>query len=238
MGTIGAVALSMGSALMNTYGKNRSLMEQGRANQRTAQGYVRSMNYSIQNLERQRTDAFEAAVDEMERINLQGYRLASGVDVAVNEGMMGGGRTAHLLKRSATADLARTLNSIKGNYTKKRNEIDLNKEATLLDTKLAISAIPDAEKPSLFGTLFDLGTAYLGGLQASEQIKLMREKAGVGVKKPTMAPFPMREAISALTGGSYVNPLKQVPMGNYTPRETYDELFGVSDFRQGLFYQR
>lgn len=235
MGAVGAVA----SMMVQTYSQNRSLVKQGEANRKTAQSYVRSMNYSLQNMERQRQDAFEAAVDDMERVNLQGHRVASGVDNAVNEGMMGGGRTANLLKRNARADLARTINSIRTNYTKKRNEIDVNKEATVLDTKNAISSIQDIQKPSLLGTLFNLGTAYIGGLEAAEQIKLMQEKAGVGVSKPnsTANISPIMQNLSGLFGSTTpASFMPKTPTGNYSISDTYDELFGKTNYKTGLFY--
>lgn len=235
MGAVGAVA----AMAVQTYGQNRSLIKQGEANRKTAQGYVRSMNYSLQNLERQRQDAFEAAVDDMERVNLQGHRVASGVDNAVNEGMMGGGRTANLLKRNAQADLARTINSIQTNYTKKRNEIDVNKEATVLDTKNAISSIQDVQKPSLLGTLFNLGTAYIGGLEAAEQIKLLQEKAGVGVSNPTKASgaATTTQNLAGLFGSTTpASFMPKVPTGNYSISTTYDELFGNTNYKTGLFY--
>ena len=233
MGAVGAVA----SMMVQTYSQNRSLIKQGEANRKTAQSYVRSMNYSLQNLERQRQDAFEATVDEMEKVNLQGQRMASGVNNAVNEGMMGGGRTAGLLKRNAQADVTRTINSIQANYTKKRNEIDVNKEATVLDTKNAISSIQDVQKPSLLGTLFNLGAAYVGGLEAAEQIKLIQQKAGVGVSTPSQSTSnPL--SLSGLLGAAPMSFMPQVPTGNYSVNTTYDDLFGNTNYKTGLFYNQ
>lgn len=231
-------ALAVGSVMAQTYAQNRSLIKQGEANRKTASNYIKAMNYSLQNYDMQRQDAFEAVVDELEQVKLQGHRVASGVNNAVNEGMMGGGRTADLLKRSATADLARTTNQLKANYTKKRNEIDLNKEATLLNTKNAISAIQDVEKPSIFSTLLNIGTAYVGGLQAAEQIKAIQEKAGVGVKQASpQGTSGNLLSLTGLLGSDYESPMTSTPLGNYKVKDTYDSLFG-GNYKTGAFFDK
>lgn len=226
-------ALAIGSVMAQTYAQNRSLIKQGEANRKTASNYIKAMNYSLQNYDMQRQDAFEAVVDELEQVKLQGNRVSSGVNNAVNESMMGGGRTADLLKRSAVADLARTTNQLKANYTKKRNEIDLNKEATLLNTKGAISAIQDVEKPSLLSTLINIGTAYVGGLQAAEQIKAIQEKAGVRTQQDTPAGNLL--ALTGLTGSTYKSPMTSTPLGTYKVKDTYEDLFG-GNFKTGPFF--
>lgn len=232
-------ALAVGSVMAQTYAQNRSLIKQGEANRKTASNYIKAMNYSLQNYELQRQDAFEAVVDELEQVSIQGHRVASGVDNAVNEGMLGGGRTADLLKRSATADLARTRNQLKANYTKKMNEIDLNKETTVLNTKSAINAIQDVEKPSLLSTLVNIGTAYFSGLQASETIKAIQTKAGVNVSEGNTPNYSNPLAIAALSGGSFEQPaLTPTPLGNYKIKDTYDELFGTNNFKSGPFYKQ
>lgn len=228
-------ALAIGSVMAQTYAQNRSLIKQGEANRKTASNYIKAMNYSLQNYDMQRQDAFEAVVDELERVKLQGNRVSSGVNNAVNESMMGGGRTADLLKRSAVADLARTTNQLKANYTKKRNEIDLNKEATLLNTKGAISAIQDVEKPSLLSTLINIGTAYVGGLQAAEQIKAIQEKAGVSSQQDTPAGNLL--ALTGLTGSTYKSPMASTPLGTYKVKDTYEDLFG-GNFKTGPFFDK
>lgn len=232
MGTTLAVA----SVMAQTYAQNRSLIKQGESNRKTASNYIKAMNYSLQNYDMQRQDAFEAVVDELEQVKLQGKRVSSGVDNAVNESMMGGGRTADLLKRSAIADLARTTNQLKANYTKKRNEIDINKEATLLNTKGAISAIQDVEKPSLLSTLINIGTAYVGGLQAAEQVKAIQEKAGVNTQKPQQGtPAGNLLALEGLTGSTYKSPMTSTPLGTYKVKDTYEDLFG-GNFKTGSFF--
>lgn len=175
---MGVMGFSIASALGNTYAQNRALQAQGQANVQTARNYIQSMNYSFQNLEQERQDAFEATIAELEQINLQGNRQVSSVEAAVNEGIMGGGRTANLIKRSAQADVNRAINSAKTNYQKKSNEIDLNKEAVALNTRNAISSIQNVQKPSLFSTLLNIGTSYFQARTTLESIDAIRQQAG------------------------------------------------------------
>lgn len=176
MGTAwGAVAMKTLEIMSN----NDALEKQAQANNKTIQSMIQSMNYSFQNFEQNRRDAFEATISQLEKVKLQGNRQVGSVLSAVNEGIVGGGRTANLIVRSAQADVNRTTNSIKENYAKRMNEIDLNKETTLLNTKAQINAIPKVEAPSFLDTILQLGTAYIGGKMADEAVGLMRTKAGV-----------------------------------------------------------
>ena len=180
------MAFTMASTIFGIYSQNKALEAQGHANLATARSMVTSMNYSLQNLEQERRDIFEATVQELERTQLQGRRLTSSVSAAISEGLQGGGRTANLLVRSADADTHRAMASVKDNYQKKSNEVDLNKEATLMNTRAQIRSIREVQKPSLLGTLAQLGTAYLGARQEQEKINLLRKQAGVGEDKPPM----------------------------------------------------
>ena len=177
MGT--AVGASVAMKTLEILSNNSALEKQAQANNKTIQSMIQSMNYSFQNFEQNRRDAFEATISQLEKVKLQGNRQVGSVLSAVNEGIVGGGRTANLIVRSAQADVNRTTNSIKENYAKRMNEIDLNKETTLLNTKAQINAIPKVEAPSFLDTILQLGTAYIGGKMADEAIDLMRTKAGV-----------------------------------------------------------
>ena len=177
MGT--AVGASVAMKTLEILSNNSALEKQAQANNKTIQSMIQSMNYSFQNFEQNRRDAFEATISQLEKVKLQGNRQVGSVLNAVNEGIVGGGRTANLIVRSAQADVNRTTNSIKENYAKRMNEIDLNKEATLLNTKAQINAIPKVEAPSFFDTLLQLGTAYVAGKQVEDAVDLMRTKAGV-----------------------------------------------------------
>lgn len=180
------MAFTMASTIFGIYSQNKALEAQGHANLATARSMVTSMNYSLQNLEQERRDIFEATVQELERTQLQGRRLTSSVSAAISEGLQGGGRTANLLVRSAEADTHRAMASVKDNYQKKSNEVDLNKEATLMNTRAQIRSIREVQKPSLLGTIAQIGTAYLGARQEQEKINLLRKQAGVGEDKPPM----------------------------------------------------
>lgn len=176
---MGVMTMAIGSALINTYSQNKSLIAQARANAQTAKNIITTMNYSMQNYEQERYDAFEATIAELEKINLQGNRQVTSVSAAVNEGMQGGGRTAALIKRSAQADVNRAVSASKTNYEKKSNEIDLNKEATLLNARSQLQGIQQIEKPSILSTLINLGTNYYQARQTLDSIDLIRTKAGV-----------------------------------------------------------
>ena len=121
------VAMAVGRAALGLYGQNKALEAQGRANAQTAKNMLMSMNYSLQNMEQERADAFDATIDELEKLKIQGSRLTSQVSASVNEGLAGGGRTANLIKRASQADVDRSEANAKENYRRKSNEIDLNK---------------------------------------------------------------------------------------------------------------
>lgn len=176
---MGVMTMAIGSSLINTYAQNKSLEAQARANAQTAKNIITTMNYSMQNYEQERYDAFEATIAELEKINLQGTRQVTSVSAAVNEGMQGGGRTADLIKRSAQADVNRAVSASKTNYEKKSNEIDLNKEAALFNARSQLQGIQQVQKPSILSTLVNLGANYYQAKQTLDSIDLIRTKAGV-----------------------------------------------------------
>lgn len=228
MGTM----LAIGSAVMGAYAQNSSLEAQGRAARQTSKNMIMAMNYGLQNLEQERQDAFDATVADLQNIKLNGNRLNAQVDAAVNEGLAGGGRTADLLKRATRAEEARTISQSKDNYRRRSNEIDLNKEATVLNTRMSISSIAKVQKPSFLSSLVNIGTSYLNGLQTAEAIKAMRAKAGIDVstsKSPSVFPA----AIAALTGNAQAT---THTMGEYPLKDTYDSLYGNTNFKTGAFW--
>lgn len=219
------MAFTMASTIFGIYSQNKALEAQGRANIATARSMVQSMNYSLQNLEQERRDIFEATVQELERTQLQGRRLTASVDAAVHEGLQGGGRTADLLMRSGRADTHRAMASVKDNYQKKSNEVDLNKEAALMNTKAQIRSIRDVQKPSLLGTIAQIGTAYLGARQEQERINLLRKQAGVGEDKPPMGAGGVHFAWDAAD---------QIYKASYQPF-SFRSLLGDIDHKQTKF---
>ena len=128
--------------------------------QRTAA--IKEMNYRFQNFEQERIDAFDSAVNELDKIHRQAMEINSNVNVAVDEGMSNGGNTAHLIKRQLQGDVARATLSTKDNYERKSNEVDLNKESALLSTQDFIKNLNDSapRMPSAFDNF--LTTAGIG----------------------------------------------------------------------------
>lgn len=207
MGTAwGAVAMKTLEIMSN----NNALEKQAQANNKTIQSMIQSMNYSFQNFEQNRRDAFEDTISQLEKVKLQGNRQVGSVLSAVNEGIVGGGRTANLIVRSAQADVNRTTNSIKENYAKKMNEIDLNKETTLLNMKAQINAIPKVEAPSFLDTLLQLGTAYVAGKQVEDAVDLMRIKAEVDDTKGFLNDEQLRNLMN-------FNPYQAYVQNRYMP---------------------
>ena len=210
---MGVMNMAIGSALLGTYSQNQSLIAQGQANVQTAKNLITSMNYSLQNYEQERTDAFKATIAELEKIKLQGNRQVSSVTASVNEGLMGGGRTADMIKRSSQADLNRTVASAKTNYEKKSNEIDLNKEATLLNTKQQLASIKDVKKPSFLSTLLTIGTNYLQAKGTLESIDAIRTKAGVNDVRGKKNQFEFNQINTTLYGA---------------PQKAFDDIYGAN----------
>ena len=126
--------LGAGLSIYGNYVGQKAMAAQAQA-QMNAQSTaaITQMNYALQDYEMERTDAFDAAVAELDKVSLNAMQVNSGVEAAVNETMSG--RTARLLIKDAEADTARTKASIRDNYDRKANEVDLNKERTLLSTK-------------------------------------------------------------------------------------------------------
>ena len=200
---MGAV-VAVGSSLVDVYAQNKSLEAQARANVQTAKNIITSMNYGFQNLEQERADAFDATVDDLQKIRLQGNRQVKSVEAAVNEELAGGGRTADMLKRSAMADVNRAVWSSKDNYARKSNEIDLNKESQAMEAKGRINSIAQVEKPSLWSTMLKLGTAYYSAKQTEDAIQGIRAQGGVKDSNSwshSLDPFAMSTGGSSSSSG-------------------------------------
>ena len=112
--------------------KSAAAQAQAQMNQQATAAFTQ-MNYAFQDYEIERMDAFDAAVAELDKVSHNAMRVNSGVEAAVNETMSG--RTAKMLLRNVEGDTARTKASINDNFARKSNEIDLNKERSLLSTK-------------------------------------------------------------------------------------------------------
>ena len=157
MAALGA-GLSIAGQYMGARAQAKALQAQYNAQRQAA---VTNMNFQLQGLEQQRNDAFDAAVNNLMKIKGQQQKLNSGVKAAVNENISG--RTAALLIRNAEGDMARASASIKDNYARKSNEVDLNKEASYLQAKTTIDNLGksvQSQAPSRSSLLFGaMGTA-------------------------------------------------------------------------------
>jgi len=169
-----AAVLAGSSALMQTRSQNAQTSNQQKAQAQTIAGMTQSMNYSFQNLETSRQTAFDSTIDDLAKTRLQSLRQEASVNAAVNEEMMNGGRTADLLKRSVANDAARATDSIKANYEAKSNEIDLNKESSLINTKNQIAALPKIETPNALSQIVGLASSYYSGKNSANALKALK----------------------------------------------------------------
>ena len=174
-----AMGIAALSAISKQKARKKELQAQIDANNQTARGLLQSMNYTFQNYETQRRAAFAAQIDAMTKDRMNAHRQEASVKAAVNEEMTGGGRTANLINRSVRADESRVASQAQANYQTKMNEIDLNKEASLISTRNAINSIPSVETPSYFTQAMEMFSDYLNTYNALQGISSMRNKAGV-----------------------------------------------------------
>lgn len=176
-------ALASTATISKQMGRRKSLQAQIDANNKTAQGYIQSMNYSFQNYEIERRAAFAQQIESMTKDRLNAHRQEASVMAATNEEFAGGGRTAGLINRATRADESRTASQSQANFERKMNEIDLNKEASLINTKNAINSIAAVETPSYFTQAMEMFSDYLGVKNTLDNIHSMRKKAGVDGKR-------------------------------------------------------
>lgn len=160
MCTFPAIAQT-GLSVMGSYFGQKSLAKSAQKQMdAAATAAITEMNYTFQNYEQERTDAFDAAVAKLEQVQHNALQLNSGVQAAVNENQSG--RTANLIVRNTWGDTNRTKTSIKDNYLRQSNEIDLNKESKLKSTKAYINNLNASapKMPSAFSNfLSTAGTA-------------------------------------------------------------------------------
>ena len=101
---------------------------QARALSQQANAVGKNLAYTFQNYELQRVDAFDAAVNNLMKVQTNALGLESSVRAAINEETGGDSRTGRALQRAAHADTLRTLSGIKDVYERQSDEISLNKE--------------------------------------------------------------------------------------------------------------
>lgn len=155
--------LSTAMEIGGNYLGQKAQYEQAQA-QIDAQGKaaITKMNYAFQNYEQERIDAFDNAVAEITKVRQNAQQLNSGVKAAVAENASG--RTANLIVRAVEGDTARAVVSVKDNYVRKSNEIDLNKEATLKSTADYIKNLNASapKMPSRFANFMTSAVSIIG----------------------------------------------------------------------------
>lgn len=169
--SVAQAGLSIAGSIMNYKAQAQAAQAQGEAMAQQATYAIQSMNREFANYEIERRDAFDAAVQEITKTRLNAMQLNSQVEAAVAEEMAGGGRTADRIMRSVHADEARSVASIQDNYQRKSNEIDLNKETTLLSTKNYIAGLKPPSAPSKFGLLLDMASAGVNAYTSGNMAK-------------------------------------------------------------------
>ena len=142
-----------------------------------AKAAITQMNYAFQNYEQERTDAFDAAVAEITKTRQNALQLNSAVKAAVNENASG--RTANLIVRSVEGDTARAVGSVKDNYARKSNEIDLNEDSTFKSTSSYIDNL-NASAPKMPGRFANFVSTAATVLQ--NYTTTMNQKADVEAK--------------------------------------------------------
>lgn len=143
-------------------------------------GAVTAMNFNLQNLEQQRRDAYDAAVNEIMENQMSSRRLQGSVEAATATDLPGGGRTADLIRRSVKADELRATGSIKDNYARQSDEINLNREAVAKNTQAQTKAIAKSTKYNNLTTL--LGLANTGVTAWNQHSTLQNEAKAKGYK--------------------------------------------------------
>lgn len=170
-GAVAKAGLGIVGSVMSYNAQAQAAKAQAEAMKQQADVAVQSMNREFMNYEIERRDAFDSAVQEITKTRLNAMQLNSSVEAAVSEEMSGGGRTADRIIRSAHADEARNVASVQENYQRKSNEIDLNKETSLISTKNYIAGLKPPSAPSKASLFFDVASSVVGGITSGQSMK-------------------------------------------------------------------
>ena len=170
---------SLGSTFFNWSNERENSKRQAAALSKQAGAAVKKMNYAFQNYEMQRVDAFDAAVNNIMKVRQNSLGLLSGVRASINEDTGEDSRTGRALERTANADVLRTVSSVKDNYERQSDEIDLNKEAVMKSTQDEIENIraQAPEMPSTTSLLLGLAGTGLSWYNDYLNAKTKREAA-------------------------------------------------------------
>lgn len=173
-------AISTGLQIGGSYLGQKAMYESAQATiDAQAKAAITEMNYAFQDYEQERVDAFDSTVAELMKARQNALRLNSGVRAAVNENASG--RTADLIVRSAEGDAAEVVSSIKDNYARKSNEIDLNKEATLKSTQNYIDNLNASapKMPSRLANFVSSAATIVGSYTGVQNQKAAVEAKGL-----------------------------------------------------------
>lgn len=182
-----AAGISTGLSVASDYMGQRAQAKAAQATMNAqAKAAITEMNWNIMDLEQQRTDAFDDAVAEISNTRLNSMQLNSGVKAAVNETMSG--RTANLIVRAAEGDTARAVASIQDNYSRKSNEVDLNRERQVKNTQQYLENL-NASAPKMPGRFTNFLSSAATGLgnytQAQNLINQQKITGGTSKGKTT-----------------------------------------------------
>lgn len=170
--------LSLGLSLLGGFSQHKAEREEakavGRQMAEQATNAIRTMNFAFQNYEEERRDAFESALSNLEKLNINSSGLMGSVDNAVSE-EMGDSNTGRLLSRATHAEALRTALSEKDNYRRKSNEIDLNKEQQLEYTKSYTAGLHPPKLPSRSELFFRLANTGLNAYTQYQNVQAFRQ---------------------------------------------------------------
>lgn len=170
-----ALAAGMG---MKAYGVYSGWKAQDAYVAQQRKDVIAEINQQIQNSNEERQDAYDAAVTEMMKAEMNALQLNSQTEAAVNEDYAGGGRTADAIMRRSVADNARYNASIKENYQRKLNEILLNREATIKSGYNKAKSIKGTTRKSRFADILGLAGEGLSAYNTYQGIMDNRKTGG------------------------------------------------------------
>ena len=204
------VAMQVLGAYGNWKAQRESAIAEGQAMAQQATNAIQSLNYSFMNYEIERRDSFDSAVADITKNAMSSRVLVGGVENAVSE-EMGDSNTGRLINRSANAEGLRAQTSIKENYNKTSNEIDLNKEQALLSTQQFIAGLHPPKLPSYAALALGMAGAGIQSWSQMQNAEAFKEthyhQDGLGTSninaKVSLAPTYDNKG-NALSGG-YAN---------------------------------
>lgn len=219
--------LGLGLQILGTYNQWESEREQakaiGRQMAEQAKNAITTMNYAFQNYEEERRDAFDTALSNLEKLNINASGLQGSVDNAVSEDL-GDSKTGRLLSRATHAEALRAALSEKDNFKRRSNEIDLNKEQQLVYTKSYTAGLHPPKMPSKGELIFRLANAGYQAYTQQQQVDAFRQShyytgAQGGTTGSNMTSLSPSYSTMNYQAGMYDNPTSAM-------------YFGTNSFRQ------